>query len=162
MNPVTPTSFPDVASLIPHRATMVLIDRVVAASDETLCTEVLITPDNIFFDPATNSVGAWLGIEMMAQTIAAFAGYQALRRGEEIKLGFLLGSRRYESHCAEFPVGCLLQVQVQCVLQHENGLGAFECRIVDSTQRELAHANVTVFRPDDVKEFLTSSESTAV
>ena len=46
----------------------------------------------------------------MAQAIAAHAGWLALQRGEEVKVGFLLGSRKYESKVANFALGSVLQM----------------------------------------------------
>jgi len=155
------TVYPPVTSLIPHRFGMALLDRLVSVSDDTLCAEARISPDCIFFDATINGVGSWLGIEYMAQAIAAFEGYWSLQRNEEVKVGLLLGSRHYESHCSEFAADSILQIDVHRVLQHENGLGAFDCRIIDASNRRLlAHATVTVFKPDNVQDFLTGSATT--
>lgn len=162
MSQIASASFPEITSLIPHRASMILLDSVIAVTADSLRAEVRINPENIFFDTQTNTVGAWLGIEFMAQAIAALEGYQALQRGAEIKVGFLLGSRRYESHCSGFVSGSVLHVEVRRVLEHENGLGAFECKITDSDQHLLASATVTVFKPDNVHQFLTRSESVGI
>ncbi|MET3107114.1 putative hotdog family 3-hydroxylacyl-ACP dehydratase [Oxalobacteraceae bacterium GrIS 2.11] len=150
-------AFPEIADLIPHRSSMVLLDRVIATSADSLCAEVRIRSGDIFFDADIDGVGAWVGIEYMAQAIAAHEGYQALARGDAVKIGFLLGARRYESHCAKFALGSVLQVYVHHVLEHENGLGAFECRITDVAATLLANATVTVFKPDNVGQFLERS-----
>jgi predicted hotdog family 3-hydroxylacyl-ACP dehydratase len=102
-----------------------------------------------------DGVGAWVGIEYMAQAVAAHAGWLALQRGEEVKVGFLLGSRKYEASVPVFAPGSVLHVHVHRVLQAENGLGAFECRIdvVDGVQ-SAATATVTVFQPHNVNQFL--------
>src|ERR1051325_2359742 len=65
--------FPDIRSLLPHTGRMVLLDRVIAADADNLCAEVTIRRDSVFFDGS--GVGAWVGIEYMAQTIGAYAGY---------------------------------------------------------------------------------------
>ena len=63
-----------------------------------------------------------------------------------------------EGSVSAFPVGSVLHVQVQRMLQGENGLGAYECRIVDSAGgAEWASATITVFQPDNVEEFLQRS-----
>ena len=153
--------YPPVTSLIPHRPPMALLAQLLSVSDETLRAQALISPDCIFFDAAIDGVGAWLGIEYMAQAIAAFEGYWSLQRNEEIKVGLLLGSRHYESHCAHFAADSILHIDVHRVLQHENGLGAFDCRISDAgDQRLLAQATVTVFKPDNVQDFLNGSTAT--
>jgi predicted hotdog family 3-hydroxylacyl-ACP dehydratase len=147
-------TLPDVRELVPHAGPMVLLDRVVSAGDDTLCAEVAIGPQTLFCDGV--GVGAWVGIEYMAQAVAAFAGYEARQRGEPVRVGFLLGSRRYECTRPEFAIGSKLHVHVQRTLQGENGLGAFECRIEDESETgvALATATVTVFQPNNVNEFL--------
>jgi predicted hotdog family 3-hydroxylacyl-ACP dehydratase len=146
-------SYPAIATLVPHSAPMVMLDRVLSADADNLCAEVRIHAGSMFFDAAAAGVGAWVGMEYMAQAIAAHAGWLALQRGDAVKVGFLLGSRKYEAARALFAAGCVLQVHVQRVLQGENGLGAFECSIEDAGL-VVATATITVFQPDNVNEFL--------
>lgn len=153
---------PAISTLVPHSGAMLLLDRVLDVDTESLRAEVAIRADSMFCDGA--QVGGWIGIEYMAQAVAAHAGYCAVLRGEAVKVGFLLGSRRYQCSAAAFAVGTVLQVVVERVLQGENGLGAFECRIedgtagADGTERALmASAVVTVFQPANVDEFLQGS-----
>ena len=86
---------PDIRSLVPHAGSMVLLDRVISVEENSLCAEVGIRSDSLFCN--ADGVGAWVGIEYMAQAIGAYAGYRARLRGEPVKIGFLLGTRRYES-----------------------------------------------------------------
>lgn len=129
---------------------MVLLDRVISVDEESLCAEVGIRSDTLFCGP--DGVGAWVGIEYMAQAIAAWAGYNAQLRGEPVKLGFLLGTRRYECSRPIFLLGSVLRVYVQRLFQDDNGLGSFECRI-DDAQGPLSTATVTVFQPINDDDF---------
>jgi|SRR5450830_853465 len=148
---------PDIATLVPHAAPMLLLDRVLRVDAETLCAEVAIRPDSLFY--GERGIGAWVGIEYMAQAIAAYAGYHAQQRGEPVKIGFLLGARRYECSRPWFVAGDCLQVEVQQLLQAENGLGSFSCTIRESnTQQQLAQATVSVFQPHDANAFLESEQ----
>jgi len=133
---------------------MVLLDRVISADEESLCAEVTIRSDTLFC--SAGGVGAWIGIEYMAQAIGAWAGYAARLRGEPPKLGFLLGTRRYDSRRPIFVLGSKLRVYVHRVFQNENGLGSFECAIDDEEGR-VATATVTVFQPRDVNDFVHGS-----
>lgn len=146
-------NFPDIRALVPHSGPMVLLDRVLAADGETLCAEVTIRPGSMFCDGAC--VGSWVGMEYMAQAVAAHAGFLALGRGEEVEVGFLLGTRRYECDRPSFAAGSVLHVHVRRALQGDNGLGAFECHIDDAVGgATAASATVTVFQPENVNEFL--------
>ena len=85
-------SLPDIPSLVPHGGAMSLLGRLLSTEGESLVAEVAIGPDSMF---CTNgSVGAWVGVEYMAQAVAAHAGYAAGLRGEPVRVGFLLGARR--------------------------------------------------------------------
>ena len=149
-------SFPDIRELVPHSGAMVLLDRVLSADAENLCAEVAIHAGSVFHDATSAGVGSWVGIEYMAQAIAAHAGYLARLAGAPVKIGFLLGARRYEAQVPLFVDGSVLQVHVQQALQGENGLGAFECRI-EMAGAVLAQATITVFQPEDAKQFLQES-----
>jgi predicted hotdog family 3-hydroxylacyl-ACP dehydratase len=151
--------FPDISGLVPHSGTMMLLDRVIQADHESLCAEITVDANTVFFDG--NGVGAWIGVEYMAQAIAAHAGYLAGLRGDPVKIGFLLGARRYECSRASFPLGSILHVHVRRTLQGENGLGAFDCRIEvnnevnnEATSSTAATATITVFQPENVNDFL--------
>jgi len=141
---------PDIRTLVPHAGRMVLLDRVVSADEENLCAEVRIRPESLFC--LDGVVGSWVGLEYMAQAIGAWAGYTARLRGEPIKRGFLLGTRRYECLRPFFPVGALLRVHVQRLLQGANGLASFECRIEDESG-VIARANLSVFQSAEPAEF---------
>jgi predicted hotdog family 3-hydroxylacyl-ACP dehydratase len=145
--------WPDIASLVPHQAPMLLLERVLDASNDSLCAEVTIRPDSLFC--STQGVGAWIGIEYMAQTIAAYAGYQRWKSQESNRIGFLLGTRDYDCCTGWFAIGSILQVEVKQLLQTDTGLGSFSCTIKDRvSQRQLAQASVSVFQPPDANAFL--------
>jgi predicted hotdog family 3-hydroxylacyl-ACP dehydratase len=149
-------SIPPIAQLVPHDGQMVLLDRVLSGTDDTLCAEVTIAPHTVFL--VDGVVGSWVGMEYMAQAIAAHNGYKAYLRGEPPKVGFLLGARRYQCSVPAFTLGSVLHVRVQHAMQGDNGLAAFECRIDDAADGTmLAHATITVFEPDNVNEFLQRS-----
>lgn len=142
---------PEISSLLPHSGPMVLLDRMVSVDEESLCAEVQIRSDSLFC--TAGGVGAWIGIEYMAQAIAAHAGYCARLQHEPVKIGFLLGARRYECTRPIFAVGTLLRVHVRRLSTSENGVGSFECHI-DDDAATLATATITVFQPANATEVL--------
>ena len=141
---------PDIRTLVPHAGRMVLLDRVVSAGAEDLCAEVRIHKDSLFC--LDGAVGSWVGLEYMAQAIGAYAGYTARLRGEPVKLGYLLGTRCYECTRPSFSAGTLLRIHVKRLLQSENGLASFECRI-DAENGQLASANLAVYQPTGEANF---------
>ncbi|MEO6919767.1 MAG: hotdog family protein [Collimonas sp.] len=146
----------DIRSFLPHSGVMVLLDRLLEVGAEELRAEVTIRTGSLFCQQ--HGMPAWVGVEYMAQAIAAYAGYTAQQRGEGVRIGFLLGTRRYEAACAEFAIGSVLQVHVKKLLQADNGIGSFECHIRDGAQAlALASATITVFQPADAAVFLEGS-----
>lgn len=133
-------------TFVPHRGAMRLLDRVIEVDEEQAAAEVDVPFDGLFV--RDGAVPAWVGIEYMAQTIALWAGARAVQAGGQPRLGFLLGSRRYEARRADFPGGATLRVEARCELIGSNGLGMFDCRIVMDGDT-VATARVSVFEPPE-------------
>lgn len=148
-------NIPPIAELVPHAAPMLLLDRVVEAGEDRMVCEVTIRADALFCDG--EKVGAWVGIEYMAQTIAAMAGWRAKLRGWPVRIGFLLGTRKYTSHAGDFKVGDCLRIEAVREVEAETGIGAVQCHIFSLDDRPLAEAMLTVFQPDNLQEFLQAS-----
>jgi predicted hotdog family 3-hydroxylacyl-ACP dehydratase len=132
----------DVAELIPHSGKMVWLDRIIDCDDNALSAECIVRDDGLLGDSKT--VPAWVGIEYMAQAIAAYAGVMAKRAGRPVKPGFLLGTRRYSSTVAEFKAGSTLTVRVEKIIQNNN-MAAFECKIQGDGVE--VSANLNVYQP---------------
>lgn len=150
-----------ISQLVPHEKPMLLIDRMLDYGDEWFKSEVEITQDSEFLNE-NSAVPSWVGIEYMAQTIAAYAGRISRENGEPVKIGFLVGSRKYCSTLSEFPMGIKLQITVERVIQGDNGLSVFECTIATedkngTASEQIATASLNVFQPDDANEFLQNN-----
>jgi predicted hotdog family 3-hydroxylacyl-ACP dehydratase len=128
--------------LLPHGPEMTLIERLMEYSPRRSVATVTITPQSRFAEPG--GVPAWVGIEYMAQTIAAHAGYEGRLRGEPPRIGFLLGTRAYRSDVGVFPLGATLTISVEPLVTDAK-LGAFQCAI--ATDRVVATAVVNTYQP---------------
>ncbi|MFS8063840.1 MAG: hypothetical protein ACMG5Z_04545 [Luteimonas sp.] len=140
--------------MVPHSGRMLMVDELLEDDEDYVVVSARVRTDNLFADAL--GVPAWVGIEYMAQAVAAWAGCRALSRGQPARIGFLLGTRRYDSHCAHFRFGAQLRIEAKRELFGENGLGMFACRILEDG-RELARANVSVFEPPDPAAFLENA-----
>jgi predicted hotdog family 3-hydroxylacyl-ACP dehydratase len=144
-----PSTFQPIEHYVPHRRGLLLIDRVLAADDDSAVCELTVR-DGLFADTDAAIVPAWVGIEYMAQAIAAWAGIRHARHGSQPRPGFLLGSRRYMAHVSAFPLGQRLHVTVTCELLGDNGLGMFDCAILDALSGQpQAEARVSVYEQPD-------------
>ena len=134
--------------LIPHSPPMVLVDNIVDYGTDWLEARITIKPDSYFFDSEHQGVGSWVAIEYMAQAIAALAGIRAKSQGQEVKLGFLLGSRKYHIHQPFLAVNQEYRIKVQQLYMDDSGLASFDCSIYQQ-DTIFAQAKLNVFETDD-------------
>jgi predicted hotdog family 3-hydroxylacyl-ACP dehydratase len=148
---VTISTIPPIAALLPHAPPMLLLDAVLAAGEAAVTAVVVIRPDSLFVVPG-EGVPAHVGIEYMAQACGAYAGLEAWRLGLPVRVGFLLGTRRFQSCEPWLRIGWRLVVTARMVFR-EPPMGVFDCRI----QRDLAEvatAQITVYQPEDPSSML--------
>ncbi|WP_348674042.1 hypothetical protein [uncultured Abyssibacter sp.] len=136
---------------LPHDAPMALIDRIVAVSEGQLEAAVDIHPGCQF--ASESGVPVWVGIEYMAQGIAAFGGVLSRRRGEPVKIGFLVSARRVACAIDMFEFGDRLRIDVREVHMPDDGLATFDCRVLRGDE-ELMSARINVFQPADPMKYL--------
>lgn len=141
-------------SVVPHTGTMVLLDQIDYWNEQELQASVTVRADAPFADE--RGIPAWVGIELMAQSIGAFGGCRARHNGKPVKIGFLVGSRRYTCSQSYFPIDAQLEVQVKEIIHGDNGLCVFECTLrgIGDHTNISASANINVFQPDDPEKFL--------
>ena len=139
-----------VAELVPHSGRMSLLSEIVDYGDGWLQAEVVISRESTFADAL--GVPAWIGLEYMAQAIAAYSGLEERLQGGKPKIGFLLGSRKYECNVERFAIGQTVRVRVQPEMLGSNGLNVFNCELEGDGIS--AQAVVNVFQPDDADAFL--------
>ncbi|GAA0282824.1 hotdog family protein [Pseudomonas lurida] len=143
------------AELIPHAGDMILIDQVLSFDEEQIHTRATVKPGGLFNRP-DGSLPAWVGIELMAQSVAAYAGCHARRKGEPVALGFLLGTRKFECNVEHFPAGAELSIHGLRSLEDDNGMGVFECHLRGDGFH--ASARLNVFRPPQAAAYLDESK----
>jgi predicted hotdog family 3-hydroxylacyl-ACP dehydratase len=144
------------AELLPHAGDMILIDHVLAFDEEQIQTRTQVRPGGLF-NRADGSLPAWVGVELMAQSVAAYAGCQAREHDQPVQLGFLLGTRKFECNVEHFPVGSELTIHALRSLQDDNGMGVFECHLTGPGIQ--ASARLNVYRPPQPADYLIEGAS---
>ncbi|MAL29123.1 MAG: 3-hydroxydecanoyl-ACP dehydratase [Thalassospira sp.] len=162
VKPAFPPAFPPVETLVPHAAPMLLIDRVLNADAESLTAEVRITKNSLFFPP-THGVPAYVGIEYIAQSVAAYSGWraQSAAPGTAPKIGYLLGTRKMTMACDGFADGDALSIHVQNIFE-DGEMGVFDGEVRKGDEI-LVSARINVYQPDDAatpSETPTSNQET--
>lgn len=146
-----------IEAIIPHRGTMLLIDAVDTFSEATLSARATVDAHAWYAD-ADGAMPAWIGIELMAQAIAAHVALLAMRGGGRARPGVLLGSRSYKALQPTFAGGARLLIHVTELLRSEAGHSAYECTIHDGDVC-CAEAVIKVFQPPDFQSFIEGSFS---
>ena len=126
---------------LPHRGRMCLVDRVDHCDADGIACTAIVRRDGLF--TTAEGMPAWIGIELMAQAAAAWAGARARAGGGAPRVGFLVGSRRYDAHEPLFATGAVLRVTAICALAGDNGLRLFDCTIAHDA-RTLATGRIGV------------------
>ena len=142
-----------IEQVLPHDHPMILLDSLVTFDEDSATCNNLITEQSLLFDAALQGVPSYVGIEYMAQSIAAYANANELINNRPVEIGFLVSTRKYKCDYAVFTLGMALQITVKLLYKDESGLSAFDCAIfIDD--KEVASARVNVFQPENPTEFL--------
>ena len=147
---------PLISDVLPHKAPMILIDKMIAVAEETVHCQLTITPNHTYYDQAISGLAGWIGIELMAQTVASWSGFHALQKKCNPPMGFLLGTRRYKSNVSTFANLSVLHIYAERLMEND-GMAVFSCKI-ESQGNILAIGQLNAYVPS--KEKLDQIQST--
>jgi len=144
------SDFLPVAAYLPHRAPMLLLDRVIQVTDDSVICEVRVNAAGVLapFLTVQGDLPAWYGVEIMAQTVGVWSGFHARQRGDdEIRPGMLLGGRGYRASSAAFAVNSTLRIEMR-LLMRDDRLGSFEGEI-RSDDAIIASGRLNTYQPNE-------------
>jgi len=143
-------AFPPIDRVLPHAGPAILLSRVVAHDDaHTVC---LAAPAlaGLYRDDE-GRIPSWVGVEMMAQCVAAHAGLRSHARGERPRIGFLLGTRRLALGAAALPPDRELEVRAEH-LWGDGRMVSFTCEVRETDGGPpLLAGNLNAYVPDDAE-----------
>jgi predicted hotdog family 3-hydroxylacyl-ACP dehydratase len=143
-------ALPDIEALIPHRDPMRLVDRVIAIEDEGVAVQATVPASGPFVAPGADPPG-YVVIEMMAQTIGAWNGWQRLRHDHEPQIGYLLGTRRFRCVRMTLAPGMALRIDARLVFS-DGEMACFACTASEDGAAPFAEATLNVFCPAAASE----------
>ncbi|WP_243302463.1 hypothetical protein [Geothrix oryzisoli] len=115
-------------ALLPHRGPSLLLGRILEISGEHCLASARVEPGAWYLDDR-GEAPAWLALEWMAQAASAFSGNRHLQAGRAPRIGFLLGTRRFETVVSAFPPGTEFEVEARLIFLDEAGPSAFACQV---------------------------------
>jgi len=137
--------------LLPHAGAMILLDKVCRFDEDGLTALATVKLGPYSLDDG--ALPPWLGLELMAQAIGAWAGCRAQLAGRSPDLGFLLGTRRYQCHIDKLPAGMVLTVSAKRSFIDNSGMAVFECTLADDG-RLLGQARLNIYQPPNAQVFM--------
>lgn len=141
---------PPIAELVPHSGPMILLDRLVEPLEDGCVCERTIGSSGLLIEE--QGLPAYVGIELMAQSIAAYSGYTAWRQDQPVQLGFLIAVPAWKTECDHFPSGRTLRIHVRREWGDDQLL-RFAGEIRDAeTEKLLQTAAINVYQPADPAE----------
>ena len=147
------------AELVPQQGKMVLLRNAIAGGTNSTLCDADLRADGLF--SRQGKVPSWVGLELLAQAVAAHAGLAARREGKSPEIGFLIGARSAEFSAPFFPSGRILHVMAEKLWGDEE-LFSFDGTVRDAaTDEVLARARLNFFRPRDLKSFSHSTRGNA-
>jgi len=148
-------ALPPISELVMHAKPMLLIDRAVIATETSMTAEIDISANSMFCVPS-KGVPGYVGIEYIAQTVAAYSGWRVRKANPEAvpRVGYLLGSRKVTLSREWFPLHHTLSVYVSNVFE-DGEMGVFDGEI-RLGEEILVAARINVYQPKDNETSLTS------
>jgi predicted hotdog family 3-hydroxylacyl-ACP dehydratase len=120
------TAYLPIETYVPHRGAMRLLDALIEADTHHAVAQLTIPLDGLFVEHG--QVPAWVGLEYMAQTIAAWSGHRNLATRTP-RSGLLLGTRHFDAQVPAFAAGSVLRVVAHHQFSGDNGMDLFQCEI---------------------------------
>jgi len=142
-----------IESVLPHAEPMILLDKLLSFEDESGVCSHEITENSLLYSENLQGVPSYVGIEYMAQSIAAYANANEIKQGKKVEIGFLVSSRKYKCDRPVFIKGTKLIIKVERLYRDESGLSAFDCAILEN-DNDIATARINVFQPENPAKFL--------
>ena len=141
------------SELLPHRRGMLLTDEALCGDETGIVGRATVKADNLF--ARNGSIGSWVLIEYMAQTMAMWTSWNARQKGLPPPVGFLLGTRRLDLLTEHVAVGSVLTCKASRIfVSVEDGVAQFQCEAYCNGQL-LAKAAINAFEPKNIESFLT-------
>lgn len=133
---------------------MCLLTQLVEVREEGATAETVTRRDDLFAEP--DGIPAWVGVEWLAQAVAAWAGFRAAASGEAPAPGLLLGAKRYRARVPVFDFDQRIRITVTIDFVADNGVtqvsGALyaiekHATAMPEDAEPLAHGSLTLYRP---------------
>lgn len=147
--------FPDIKDLIPHRGCNLLLEKVLQADSASITASGQVPPSGWYLEQ-DKTMPSWIGIELMAQAIAAHIGLENQQRGGPVRPGMLIGCKSFEILAPGLGISEKFCVRAETIYRDDNGFAAYDC-VVSGTAGAMAKATLKAYQPENFKDFMDKS-----
>ncbi len=139
---------------LPHRAPMILIDKVLEVTEESAMCESYVGDSGVLknFVNENYELPSYFTIELIAQTVGVWSGYLAKLHNIDIPpMGMVLGARDLKYPKDHFDKDSVLKIRVQKIMD-DGAVASFDGEILCEAQT-VARGRVNLIRvtDDDLK-----------
>lgn len=134
--------YPALSEILPHRPPMLWLDEVISHDEHRARCRLTVRTDHPFV--RNGELDALVGIEWMAQAVAALVGLRDLAVGEHPRTGYLIAIPEATFDIQTFVVGDVLEVEARRVWGDDQ-LASFTCEVYRGAST-VARAQLSVYR----------------
>ena len=131
--------------LVPHQGPALLVDSVTEVEEHAISCHATISPR--MWSADAEGVSTMICLELMAQSVAAYTGYHALRLGKTLERAFLVSCRRLVLERTRLHHGDQVDIHAKVRFVGNGALRAFDCEVICNGER-VAHGSLNVYEGD--------------
>ncbi len=136
----------DLERLLPQKSPMILLSGYDESGDDVMRVTAYVDIEASSPFCEAEGVPACVALEYMAQAMALVVGRLRAARGLSAQIGFVLGSRKFETFIPFFARGQRYMVTASCTYEDES-FGSFDCTVSSSSGVLAARATMTAYQP---------------
>ncbi len=131
----SPAAWPAPLDLLPHGPEACCVDRILDFEPgRGVTAQWMVRRDSTLYDPQSDGVPGWAGLEIMAQCAGLYLGLCRVREkpANSPAEGYLVEARRIDVREPVLPIDAVLTIEAVCEAAELSAaeLGTFECRIL--------------------------------
>ena len=139
---------------LPHRAPMILIDKVIDVTEDSAVCESYINDTGVLrnFTDSEGNLPSYFTIELISQTVGVWSGYMAKLHNIDIPpMGMVLGARDLKYPKDHFKKGSTLRISVR-KLMDDGAVASFDGDIcADDSASASGRVNLIRVTDDDLE-----------
>lgn len=136
----------EISSLLKHSGDMILVDEVKEYGEDFIVVNASVKEENPFLIDGV--LPNFVFLEIIAQSVSAYAGIMSKNRGEEVVLSLLLGCRNFQMYKESLEVGADLTIHAKISLLEDDGFGVYDCKMYED-EFLVAKGRLNVYTPDE-------------